>query len=180
MKSALRSRVRAGTAASTAPRPNVCDDGQRPSFRDGMANHIAEFLFRKNRNIFSKGAGRVGQISCRADDADPSAVASAAKAEGAIRHLRRAWWNGRRTGDGRAHRRICGAKTTASPPWHRSRSAFPISPICSPARRSRTCSSACAPPRASVGRAVGYPEMKNIRLSGDDYQPRNWLFPLAP
>ena len=40
IKSALRSRVRAGTAASTAPRPNVHDDGQRPSCRGGMANHI--------------------------------------------------------------------------------------------------------------------------------------------
>ena len=30
-----------GAAASTASRPNVRDDGQRPSEWDGMANHIA-------------------------------------------------------------------------------------------------------------------------------------------
>jgi hypothetical protein len=40
IKPALRFRLRAGTAASIAPRPNVRDDGQRPSEWDGMANHI--------------------------------------------------------------------------------------------------------------------------------------------
>jgi hypothetical protein len=34
------SRVTPNAVASTASRPNVRDDGQRPSERDGMANHI--------------------------------------------------------------------------------------------------------------------------------------------
>src|ERR1700676_4196250 len=37
IRPALRSLLRAGTAASTAPRPNVRDDGQRPSFGTGWA-----------------------------------------------------------------------------------------------------------------------------------------------
>ena len=36
-KPALRSRPRADAVASTASHPNVRDDGQRPSYRDGMA-----------------------------------------------------------------------------------------------------------------------------------------------
>jgi hypothetical protein len=36
----------------------VRDDRETPLFRDGMANHIARFLFLKNRNIFVEGAGQ--------------------------------------------------------------------------------------------------------------------------
>jgi len=43
--------------ASTASRPTSVTIAKRPSEWDGMANHIVLILVRKNRNIFSKGAG---------------------------------------------------------------------------------------------------------------------------
>src|ERR1700730_7170674 len=51
--------------------PRVRDDREPPLEWDGTANHIAWFAFRKNRNIFAKGAGQVfadlpvGQITAR-------------------------------------------------------------------------------------------------------------------
>jgi hypothetical protein len=51
--------MRAGTAASTAPRPNVRDDGQRPSFGTGW--QIIALL--KNGIIFAEGAGQIREIT---------------------------------------------------------------------------------------------------------------------
>jgi hypothetical protein len=57
VKPALRFRCTPDAAASTATRPNVHDDGQRPSDRDGMAVDIQVIWSSENQNIFSKGAG---------------------------------------------------------------------------------------------------------------------------
>jgi hypothetical protein len=46
-------------AASIASRPNVRDDGQRPSEWDGTAGVIKVICFSENQNIFAEGAGQV-------------------------------------------------------------------------------------------------------------------------
>src|SRR6202023_3331365 len=57
-KSALRSPLRAGAAASTASRPNVRDDGQRPSEgRDGESYRF-DLGFGKTEIFFQKGLDR--------------------------------------------------------------------------------------------------------------------------
>src|ERR1700694_5514927 len=40
------------------PAPTSVTFAKRPSEWNGTANHIARFLFRKNRNIFANGAGQ--------------------------------------------------------------------------------------------------------------------------
>jgi hypothetical protein len=49
--------------ASTASRPNVCDDGQRPSVWAGMALCRRDFGFGKTEFFFAGRAGQRGQIS---------------------------------------------------------------------------------------------------------------------
>jgi hypothetical protein len=49
IRPALRSHLRAGTAASTAPRPNVRDDGQRPSFGTGWQSYSLTSISEKQK-----------------------------------------------------------------------------------------------------------------------------------
>ena len=57
-KTALRTPLAPDAAASTATRPNVRDDGQRPSSRDGMAGVVGVIWVETKRNIFAGEAGR--------------------------------------------------------------------------------------------------------------------------
>ena len=49
IRPALRSHLRARTAASTAPRPNVRDDGQRPSFGTGWQSYSLTSISEKQK-----------------------------------------------------------------------------------------------------------------------------------
>ena len=57
-KTALRTPLAPDAAASTATRPNVRDDGQRPSSRDGMAGVVGVIWVSAKRNIFAGETGR--------------------------------------------------------------------------------------------------------------------------
>ena len=58
-KTALRTSLAPDAAASTATRPNVRDDGQRPSSRDGMAGVVGVICGRvAKRNIFAAETGQ--------------------------------------------------------------------------------------------------------------------------
>jgi hypothetical protein len=63
-KSALRTPLAPDAAASTATRPNVRDDGQRPSSRDGMAGVVRVIWGRGEAEYFCI-RGWTGQISLK-------------------------------------------------------------------------------------------------------------------
>ena len=63
-KPALRTPLAPDAAASTATRPNVRDDGQRPSSRDGMAGVVRVICGRDEVDYFC-GRGWTGQISLK-------------------------------------------------------------------------------------------------------------------
>jgi hypothetical protein len=63
-KSTLRTPLAPDAAASTATRPNVRDDGQRPSSRDGMAGVVGVIWGRGEADYFC-GRGWTGQISLK-------------------------------------------------------------------------------------------------------------------
>ena len=63
-KTALRTPLAPDAAASTATRPNVRDDGQRPSSRDGMAGVVGVIWVRDEAEYFC-GRGWTGQISLK-------------------------------------------------------------------------------------------------------------------
>ena len=63
-KTALRTSLAPDAAASTATRPNVRDDGQRPSSRDGMAGVVRVICGRDEAEYFC-GRGWTGQISLK-------------------------------------------------------------------------------------------------------------------
>ena len=69
-KSALQSHRRAGTAASTAPRPNVRDDGQRPSPSDETARLIVLICPTDEAEYFF-GEVWTGQITLKGFDKSP-------------------------------------------------------------------------------------------------------------
>ena len=65
-KPALQTRHAPDAAASTATRPNVCDDGQRASSRDGMAGVLVLIWGSGEAEYFLLGSGKrlpVGQIN---------------------------------------------------------------------------------------------------------------------
>ena len=61
---ALRTPLAPDAAASTATRPNVRDDGQRPSSRDGMAGFVRVIWGRGEADYFCV-RGWTGQISLK-------------------------------------------------------------------------------------------------------------------
>jgi len=63
-KPALRTPLAPDAAASTATRPNVRDDGQRPSSRDGMAGVVGVIWVSREAEYFC-GRGWTGQISLK-------------------------------------------------------------------------------------------------------------------
>jgi hypothetical protein len=63
-KPALRTSFAPDAAASTATRPNVRDDGQRPSSRDGMAGVVGVIWGRGEADYFCE-RGWTGQISLK-------------------------------------------------------------------------------------------------------------------
>ena len=63
-KTALRTPLAPDAAASTATRPNVRDDGQRPSSRDGMAGVVRVIWVEREAEYFC-GRGWTGQISLK-------------------------------------------------------------------------------------------------------------------
>jgi len=63
-KTALRTPLAPDAAASTATRPNVRDDGQRPSSRDGMAGVVGVIWGRGEAEYFC-GRDWTGQISLK-------------------------------------------------------------------------------------------------------------------
>jgi hypothetical protein len=73
-KPALPSRVMPNAAASTATRPNVHDDGQRPSDRDGMAVGIRVIWDFGKPEYFCKRAGHEIAEGARAGQITPSPV----------------------------------------------------------------------------------------------------------
>jgi hypothetical protein len=63
-KTALRTPLAPDAAASTATRPNVRDDGQRPSWRDGMAGVVGVIWVSREAEYFC-GRDWTGQISLK-------------------------------------------------------------------------------------------------------------------
>src|SRR5207342_2106704 len=63
-KAALRTPFAPDAAASTATRPNVRDDGQRPSSRDGMAG-VLGVIWGNGEAVYFFTPGWTGQISLK-------------------------------------------------------------------------------------------------------------------
>ena len=63
-KTALRTPLAPDAAASTATRPNVRDDGQRPSSRDGMAG-VVRVIWVSREAVYFCERGWTGQISLK-------------------------------------------------------------------------------------------------------------------
>src|SRR6476659_5439466 len=63
-KTALQAPFAPDAAASTATRPNVRDDGQRPSSRDGMADVVGVIWVRHEAEYFC-GRDWTGQMSLK-------------------------------------------------------------------------------------------------------------------
>jgi hypothetical protein len=63
-KTALRTPLAPDAAASTATRPNVRDDGQRPSWRDGMAGVVGVIWVSREAEYFC-GRDWTGQITLK-------------------------------------------------------------------------------------------------------------------